>query len=105
MRVGPPFPLFSDSLGSLSCEVVMNHRLGTPRREIVMLAAAFGPVCFRLMAAAQQQGAPHPVNADLALRDVPAGTRRFSAGAPLIARRSPEDFRALSGGQFPEAVI
>ena len=105
MRVGPPVPLFSDSLGSLNCEVVMNDRLGTPRREIVMLAAAFGPVCFRLMAGAQQERDPHPVNADQALRDLLAGNHRFTAGATLMPRRSPEDFRALSGGQFPEAVI
>jgi carbonic anhydrase len=82
----------------------MSDWLGTSRREIVMLAAAFSPVGI-LAGAPQPEGDPRPLNADQSLRELLAGNQRFAAGKTLTPRRSPEDFRALAHGQFPEAVI
>jgi carbonic anhydrase len=73
------------------------------RREFVRLtAASFGLLSSRL--SAEPQGAA-PVNADEALRHLVAGNHRFMIGQPLAPRRSPEEFRSLAQGQFPEAVI
>jgi carbonic anhydrase len=69
------------------------------RREFVRLtAASFGLLSSRLSAEPQ-------VNADEALRHLVAGNHRFMTGQPLSPRRSPEEFRSLAQGQFPEAVI
>ena len=45
------------------------------------------------------------MNADQALRELLAGNHRFAIGNRLTPRRSPEEFRVLAHGQFPEAVI
>ena len=55
--------------------------------------------------APQQGRGPRPLNADQALAELLAGNQRFAIGKTVTPRRSPEDFRALAHGQFPEAVI
>jgi carbonic anhydrase len=45
------------------------------------------------------------LTADEVIADLMAGNARFVAGTPESPRRRPEDYRALSGGQFPEAAI
>ncbi len=79
------------------------------RREFVTLpAASFGLVSSLLTAAEPQAEAPagaRPVNADEALRQLLDGNHRFVIGEPVSPRRSPEEFRTLASGQFPEAVI
>ena len=88
----------------------MNGWWKASRREFVMLTAAagFGLANSRLNAAGPQQKAPavpRPVDADEVLRQLLAGNHRFTIGKPLTPRRSPEEFRSLAHGQFPEAVI
>jgi carbonic anhydrase len=76
------------------------------RREFVRLtAASFGLLSSRLSAEPQGAAGPRSVNADEALRQLVAGNHRFMTGQPLSPRRSPEEFRSLAQGQFPEAVI
>ena len=88
----------------------MNDWRKASRREFVMLtaAASFGLANFRLSAAQSQEkksAGSRAVNADEALRQLLAGNHRFMIGQPLTPRRSPEEFRSLAQGQFPEAVI
>jgi carbonic anhydrase len=88
----------------------MNDRRKESRREFVtlMAAAGFGSASSRLHAAEPQRDAPagpRSVNADEALRQLVAGNHRFMIGQPISPRRSPEEFRSLAQGQFPEAVI
>jgi carbonic anhydrase len=84
----------------------MNDRLKSSRRDIVKLAAALGPLCFRMMAAPQQKGQdPRHMNPDQTLSELLAGNQRFVTGKPQTPRRSPAEFQALAHGQFPEAVI
>lgn len=68
------------------------------RREFMKLAA---------VVATTQKGTAAPLSrsADEALRDLLAGNERFAKGQPSNPRRSPEDFRALAEGQYPNAVI
>lgn len=80
------------------------------RREFVMLSAGavFDLANSRMNAAEPQKEAPagpRPLNADEALHQLLAGNHRFMIGRPLGPRRSPEEFRALAHGQFPEAVV
>jgi carbonic anhydrase len=77
------------------------------RRGFTMLAAAgvFGPTRFAVLAAPAPQAARRPLNADQALRELLDGNHRFIAGKRLTPRGRPEDFQALTHGQFPEAVI
>ena len=77
------------------------------RREFTMLAAAaiFGPTRSPIMAAPPPQATPRLLNADQALRELLDGNHRFVTGKRLTPRGRPEDFRALTHGQFPEAVI
>jgi carbonic anhydrase len=49
--------------------------------------------------------APVRLNPDEALRELLAGNERFVSGRPSSPRRSPADFRQLSEGQHPFAVI
>ena len=65
-------------------------------------AAALGATRPRSRAAAPQQA---PVNADQALRDLLAGNHRFMTGQRLTPRSRPEDFLALTHGQYPEAIV
>ncbi len=88
----------------------MNGCWKASRREFAMLTAAagFGLANSGLKAAGPQQDAPagpRPVDADEALRQLLDGNHRFMIGKPLTPRRSPEEFRSLAHGQFPEAVI
>src|SRR5207248_5469899 len=55
--------------------------------------------------ASPPQAAPGLLNADQALRELLYGNHRFMAGKRLTPRGSPEEFRTLTHGQFPEAVI
>jgi carbonic anhydrase len=83
----------------------MNDWLRASRREMLMLAAAFGAARFRMLAGPQQERDRRPANADQALSELLAGNKRFTVGKTLTPRRTPEEFRALAHGQFPEAVI
>lgn len=81
------------------------------RREFVTLAAAaaFGLVGSDDALAAPQAAAvsqvPRAQSADEVLRGLLAGNERFVNGRPSSPRRSPEEFRALAEGQYPDAVI
>jgi len=76
------------------------------RRKFILLAAAFGPIRSGKGSGPRAQEAnPRPIDADQALRDLLAGNHRFAIGKRQTPRSSPEDFRALAHGQFPEAVI
>jgi carbonic anhydrase len=46
-----------------------------------------------------------PISADEALRQLIEGNARFVKGQPTSPRRSPDDFRPLAEGQYPEAVL
>ena len=72
-----------------------------------MLAAAavFCPTRRPIMAAPPPQAAPRSLSGDQALRELLDGNHRFVTGKRLTPRGRPEDFRALTHGQFPEAVI
>jgi carbonic anhydrase len=83
----------------------MNDWLRASRREIVMFGAAFGAAHLPILAAPQQKRDPRRVNADKALSELLVGNQRFIAGKTLAPRRTPEQFRALAHGQFPEAII
>ena len=86
----------------------MNDQWKTSRREFALLAtASFCLANSRLNAEPQEKKSEgsRPVSADEALRQLVDGNRRFMAGKPLNPRRSPEEFRSLAQGQFPEAVI
>jgi carbonic anhydrase len=75
---------------------------------VTLIAASFCLVSSRLSAAEPQNEIPagsRQVTADEALRQLLAGNHRFMIGEPLTPRRSPEEFRSLAHGQFPEAVI
>ena len=77
------------------------------RRGFTMLAAAvaFDPTRSPIMAAPAPQVSARPLNADQSLRELLDGNQRFVTGKRLTPRGRPEDFRALTHGQFPEAVI
>jgi carbonic anhydrase len=81
------------------------------RREFMKLAAVavpgFGLAGSDRLLATTQKGTAAPLSrsADEALRDLLAGNERFAKGQPSNPRRSPEDFRALAEGQYPNAVI
>jgi carbonic anhydrase len=80
------------------------------RREFATLAAAgLGLAAPKSVLAWAQKEAPAksraPVNPDQAWRDLLDGNSRFVKGMPTGPRRSPEDFRGLAEGQYPEAVI
>ncbi len=85
----------------------MNDWWKASPRELFVLAAGFGLANSRLNAYPQQEAParPCPVSADQALRDLVEGNQRFVTGKTAAPRRSPEDFRTLAHGQFPEAVI
>ena len=86
----------------------MNDWQKVSRRAFGTLAAAsFGLVNSRLSAADPQEApaGTRLLNADEALRQLIAGNHRFITGKPTSPRRSPEEFRSLAQGQFPEAVI
>lgn len=72
-----------------------------------MLAAAavFCPTRCPIMAAPPPQAAARPLSADESLRELLDGNQRFMTGKRLTPRGRPEDFRALTHGQFPEAVV
>lgn len=80
----------------------MNLWRKTSRREFAIVAAAG----FGLAGGQTKAGAhPHPINGDEALRQLLAGNHRFATGKPLAPRRSPEEFRTLAHGQFPQAIV
>src|SRR5690349_18205604 len=85
----------------------MKVRRKESRREFTMVAAAaiFGSTCSPIMAAPPPQATPRLLNAEQALRELLDGNQRFVTGKRLTPRGRPEDFRALTHGQFPEAVI
>ena len=85
----------------------MKNREKGSRREFMMLAAGAVFVADRspMTAAPQQQTARRVLNADQALRELLDGNHRFTSGNRLSPRGRPEDFRGLTHGQFPEAVI
>src|SRR5579864_6538200 len=78
------------------------------RRELISLLAGLGLARSRMGMAAPQQEAPagpRSPDADEILRQLLAGNQRFTIGQTLTPRQSPEEFRALAHGQFPEAVV
>ena len=84
----------------------MNDCVRASRRQFVMLAATFGLTRSRVMAAAPpQEPGRRSVNADQALRELLEGNHRFRSGNRLTPRGRPEEFLALTHGQFPEAVV
>ena len=84
----------------------MNDCVRASRREFFMLAATFGLTRSRVMAAAPpQEPGRRSVNADQALRELLDGNHRFRSGNRLTPRGKPEEFLALTHGQFPEAVV
>jgi carbonic anhydrase len=84
----------------------MNDCIRASRREFMILAATFGPASSRIMAAPPpQEGGRRSVNADQALRELLDGNHRFTSGNRMTPRGRPEDFLALTHGQFPEAVV
>jgi carbonic anhydrase len=75
-------------------------------REFMILAATFGPASSRIMTATPpQEGCRRSVNADQALRELLDGNHRFTSGNRMTPRGRPEDFHALTHGQFPEAAV
>ena len=84
----------------------MNDHGRASRREFVSLAATIGLAGSRTMATASpQQSGRRSVSADQALRDLLDGNDRFRSGKRVTPRGRPEDFLALTHGQFPEAVV
>ncbi len=88
----------------------MKNSSNFSRRQFAALAAAgLALVVPESAFAWAQKEAPSksraPVNADQAWRDLLDGNSRFVKGQPTGPRRSPEEFRALAEGQYPEAVI
>jgi carbonic anhydrase len=84
----------------------MNDRGRASRREFVILTATFGLAGSRTMAQAPpQEPGRRSVNADEALRELLDGNHRFRSGNRLTPRGRPEEFLALTHGQFPEAVV
>lgn len=82
-------------------------KITASRREFAKLASAavFASAPSQMVAAPPQEPRGRPLNADQALRDLLAGNQRFAGGKRQTPRGSPEDFRAVAQGQFPEAVI
>lgn len=95
MRTLQPFPR----------EVAMNERKGTSRREFVSAAATLGIAGSQLTAAPPKPSGRRSLTADQALRELLDGNHRFRSGKRLTPRARPEDFLALTHGQFPEAVV
>jgi len=83
----------------------MNDWVSASRRELIMLAALSSPARYRIMAAPPQEPGPRSLNADQALRELLDGNHRFASGNRLEPRGRPQDFLALTHGQFPEAVV
>ncbi len=84
----------------------MNNWMRTSRREMVGVVATFGLARSHIVAAAPpQEPGRRSVNPDQALRELLDGNRRFKSGNRLTPRARPEDFRSLTHGQFPEAVV
>jgi carbonic anhydrase len=84
----------------------MNDCVRAARREFIMLAGTFGLTRSRIMATAPpQEPGRRSVNADQALRELLEGNHRFRSGNRLTPRGRPEEFLALTHGQFPEAVV
>jgi len=84
----------------------MNDSVRASRREFVRVAATFALTHSRIMAAAPpQELGRRSVNADQALRELLDGNHRFSSGNRLRPRGRPEEFLALTHGQFPEAEV
>jgi carbonic anhydrase len=84
----------------------MNDRTKASRRKLITFAAALASARSWIMKA-QTPLKPdsRPLNADQALRELLAGNHRFLTGNRISPRGRPEEFRALTHGQFPEAVI
>ena len=82
----------------------MNDRRRASRREFVNVAA-FAPFCSHIFAATPPVSGRRSVNADQALRELLDGNHRFKRGNRLTPRGRPEEFLALTHGQFPEAVV
>jgi carbonic anhydrase len=83
----------------------MNDRGRLSRREFKILAATSGLAGSLLRAAPPQEPRRRSVNAEQALRELLDGNQRFRNGNRLTPRSRPEEFRALTHGQFPEAVV
>ncbi len=88
----------------------MKSRSRFSRREFVTLGAAGLSLAVpkHVRAFAQKEAPSKPVSAvsaDQAWRDLLDGNSRFVKGTPSGPRRSPEEFRGLADGQYPEAVI
>jgi carbonic anhydrase len=84
----------------------MNDCIRASRREFMILAAAFGPASSHIIAApSPQEGGRRSMNADQALHELLDGNQRFTSGKRMTPRGRPEDFLALTHGQFPEAVV
>ena len=84
----------------------MNDRESGSRREFVIGAVTFG------LAGSLSMGMPLPqeptrrsMTPDQALSELLDGNHRFRTGNRVTPRARPEDFRALSHGQSPEAVV
>jgi carbonic anhydrase len=76
------------------------------RRKFVIAAATFGLAGSRVMRAAPpQESGRRSLNGDQALRDLLDGNDRFRNGKRMTPRSRPEDFLALTQGQFPEALV
>jgi carbonic anhydrase len=84
----------------------MNDCIRASRRGFMILAATFGSASSRIMRARPpQEGGRRSLNADQALRELLDGNHRFTSGNRMTPRGRPEDFVALTHGQFPEAVV
>ena len=84
----------------------MNDRGKASRREFGALAVTFGLAGSRMIATpAPQEPGRRSLDADEALRELLDGNQRFRSGNRLTPRGRPEDFLALTHGQFPEAVV
>jgi carbonic anhydrase len=69
-----------------------------------VLSAMFILTLVALLYGAPPSGSK-PVTADDALKDLMDGNARFAKGEATSPRRTPEDFRAVSGTQMPIAVV
>ncbi len=80
------------------------------RRDLIKLALLPGCVTSGVTGLLAQATKTAPANArtmtsDEALRRLTAGNARFVKGETISPRRSPADFAAQAGAQFPKAVI
>ncbi|HZR20682.1 MAG TPA: carbonic anhydrase [Verrucomicrobiae bacterium] len=75
------------------------------RRDFMILAATLGSATSSMTAAPPQDAGRRSLDADQALRELLDGNHRFTSGKRMTPRGKPEDFRALTHAQFPEAIV